>query len=96
MAEANKTDDIKFMEKNGNSDIGVYVSEFNGREYLHVREHYIEARTSERKPTKKGVALSLEKAAELHALLGEVLIEVGVLAKPRKSRAKAAKPAAKS
>ena len=96
MADANKTDDIKFMEKNGNSDIGVYVSEFNGREYLHVREHYIAARTSERKPTKKGVALSLEKAAELHALLGEVLIEVGVLAKPRKSRAKAAKPDAKT
>ena len=62
MAEANKTDDIKFMEKNGNSDIGVYVSEFNGREYLHVREHYIEARTSERKPTKKGAGSKAKPA----------------------------------
>ena len=71
--------EIKFMEKNGNSDIGVYISEFNGREYLHVREHYINARTQERHPTKKGVALSMEKAAELHKLLGEVLMESGVI-----------------
>ena len=70
---------IKFMEKNGNSDIGVYINEFKGREYLHVREHYINARTQERLPTKKGVALSMEKAAELHELLGEVLIEAGVI-----------------
>ena len=83
--------EIQFMEKNGNSDIGVYISEFNGKEYLHVREHYIEARTGERKPTKKGVALSIEKAAELHALLGDVLAEVGVQpakpAKPAKAKA---------
>ena len=94
---ADNSNDIRFMEKNGNSDIGVYVSEFNGKEYLHVREHYIEARTSERKPTKKGVALSLEKAAELHKLLGSVLVEAGVIAKPRaKSTKSAAKPATKS
>jgi len=95
MATANKTDDIKFMEKNDNADIGVYVSEYNGREYLHVREHYLVARTGERKPTKKGVALSLEKAAELHKLLGSVLVEAGAMAKPRASRAKSTKSAAK-
>jgi hypothetical protein len=97
MATANKTDDIKFMEKNDSADIGVYVSEYNGREYLHVREHYLVARTGERKPTKKGVALSLEKATELHKLLGEVLVEAGALAKPRaKATKSAAKPATKS
>jgi hypothetical protein len=89
--------DVKWMEKNDQSDLGVYVSEYKGREYLHIREHYLVARTGERKPTKKGVALSISKAAELHALLGEVLAEAGALAAPKAKSAKTpAKTPAKS
>ena len=91
--------EIKFMEKNGNSDIGVYVSEYKGAEYLHIREHYLVARSGERKPTKKGVALSIAKAQELHALLGDVIAEATgtkptKTAKPARSTKAKAQPKA--
>ena len=93
--------EIKFMEKNDNADIGVYVSEYNGREYLHIREHYLVARSGERKPTKKGVALSIVKAQELHALLGAVIAEATgtkptKAAKPARSTKAKAQPKAKA
>ena len=91
--------EVKFMEKDKNFDIGVYISEFNGKEFLHIREHYFVARTGERKPSKKGVALSIAKAVELHALLSTVLSEAGVHVAAPEPKAKAApkaKPAPKA
>ena len=63
------------------------LNHFDGLTGLH-RASY-EALTST-----KGIGPA--KAAELHALLGEVLVEAGVIAKPRaKPRAKSTKSAAK-
>jgi len=53
------------IEKNGNTDIVVAVSEYKGKTYLNIRECYIEARTGERKPTRKGVTLEVGLATEL-------------------------------
>jgi hypothetical protein len=69
----------KFMEKNDRDDIGVYISEFNGIDYLHVREMWIAPRTGDRNPTKKGVTLNIEKGVELYKLLGDLLTEIGAL-----------------
>jgi hypothetical protein len=53
------------IEKNGNTDIVVAVSEYKGKTYLNIRECYIEARTGQRKPTRKGVTLDVGLATEL-------------------------------
>jgi hypothetical protein len=53
------------IEKNGNTDIVVAVSEYKGKTYLNIRECYIEARTGERKPTRKGVTLEVDLATDL-------------------------------
>ena len=83
----------RFMAKNNRADIGIYVSEYNGNNYLHVREHYTD-KAGDKKPTKKGVALSLDKAVELHALLGTVLAEIANA--NNEAKAKASKPKAKA
>jgi hypothetical protein len=53
------------IEKNGNTDIVVAVSEYKGKTYLNIRECYIEARTGQRKPTRKGVTLEVDLATDL-------------------------------
>jgi len=53
------------IEKNGNTDIVVAVSEYKGKTYLNIRECFIEARTGKRKPTRKGVTLDVSLATEL-------------------------------
>jgi hypothetical protein len=93
---------MQTVEKNGRSTIAIYTSEYNGSNYLHIREHYTD-KAGELKPTKKGVAINVELGVELLAALTSAVGELqnappAKPAKPAKVKAapKAkAKPAAK-
>jgi hypothetical protein len=91
---------MQTVEKNGRSTIAIYTSEYNGSNYLHIREHYTD-KAGELKPTKKGVAINVDLGVEL---LQALTAAVGELqnappakpAKPAKVKAAPkAKPAAK-
>ncbi len=51
---------ITIHEKSRGETINVYVAEYAGKSYLHVREWYLDKDGTE-KPTKKGVAIPVEK-----------------------------------
>lgn len=54
-------DKISVHEKGTGETVYVYVNEYKGTKYLHIREWYLDAKDNERKPTKKGVTFPLEK-----------------------------------
>ena len=56
--EKTKQDEGHFgiIEKGHSSRVEVYASEFNGNEYLHVREHYL-SDDGTWLPSKKGITL---------------------------------------
>jgi len=58
-------DKISIHEKGTGETVYVYVNEYKGTKYLHIREWYLDAKDNERKPTKKGVTLPLEKIETL-------------------------------
>ncbi len=51
---------ITIHEKARGETIKVYIQEYAGKRYLHVREWYIDKEQAEQ-PTKKGVAIPLDK-----------------------------------
>ncbi|HIA54941.1 MAG TPA: hypothetical protein EYN91_23135 [Candidatus Melainabacteria bacterium] len=51
-------------EKARGESINVYVGEYRGTRYLHIREWYLD-KDQEEKPTKKGVAIPMEKVDAL-------------------------------
>ncbi|MBU6450223.1 MAG: transcriptional regulator [Cyanobacteria bacterium REEB67] len=51
-------------EKARGETINVYIGEYRGTKYLHIREWYMD-KDQEEKPTKKGVALPIEKIEAL-------------------------------
>ncbi len=55
---------ITIHEKSRGETINVYIGEYAGKRYLHIREWYLDKDQSE-KPTKKGVAIPLEKVEQL-------------------------------
>ena len=63
---------IAVIEKNAVEEVRVALSEFCGHELVNVRiwANYDSA-DSEKRPTKKGVALRIEKLPELIAALNE-------------------------
>jgi len=56
---------ITIHEKARGESINVYVAEYKGTKYLHIREWYVDSKDSEEKPTKKGVAIPVEKIPAL-------------------------------
>ncbi len=46
--------------KSRGETIDVYVGEYQGKKYLHIREWYKDTNDNEMKPTKKGIAIPLE------------------------------------
>ena len=50
-------DRFGIIEKSPRVRVDVYASEFNGREYLHVREHFLNDEGTEWLPSKKGITL---------------------------------------
>ncbi|MBY0356990.1 MAG: transcriptional coactivator p15/PC4 family protein [Candidatus Obscuribacterales bacterium] len=55
---------ISIHEKSRGETINVYIGEYAGKQYLHIREWYLD-KEQEEKPTKKGVAIPLEKVEQL-------------------------------
>lgn len=68
------SDRIRVHEKSRGETINVYLGEYAGRKYLHIREWYLD-KDGEEKPTKKGVAIPIEKVAELRTAIEELLPE---------------------
>jgi hypothetical protein len=52
-------------EKARGEKINIYLGEYKGAKYLHIREWYLDTKDNEDKPTKKGVAIPVEKVGEL-------------------------------
>ncbi len=55
---------ITIHEKARGETINVYIGEYRGTKYLHIREWYVD-KDQEEKPTKKGIALPIDKIAAL-------------------------------
>jgi hypothetical protein len=66
-------DRIKVHEKSRGETINVYIGEYRGTKYLHIREWYLDTKDQEEKPTKKGVAIPLEKIAELRQAIDDLV-----------------------
>lgn len=60
-------------EKSRGETIYVYINEYAGKKYLHIREWYPDK--DEEKPTKKGVAIPLEKVETLKEAIEELMAE---------------------
>ena len=96
---------MQTFDKNERITVAAYLNEYKGTNYLHIREHYTD-KAGELKPTKKGIAIDFELAAELLACLTAVIgeaknapqVKAATPAKPSKAKAaaKPAKPAAKA
>lgn len=63
---------ISIHEKSRGETINVYIGEYAGKKYLHVREWYLD-KDKEEKPTKKGVAIPLEKVDELLEAINQLM-----------------------
>lgn len=66
-------DRIKIHEKSRGETINVYIGEYRGTKYLHIREWYLDNKENEEKPTKKGVAIPIDKIAELRSALDQLV-----------------------
>ena len=86
---------MQTFDKNERITVAAYLNEYKGTNYLHIREHYTD-KEGELKPTKKGIAIDFELAAELLACLTAVIGEAKNAPQVKASKAKpAAKTAAK-
>src|SRR5579859_926916 len=56
---------IAKIKKNTSAEIWVCLREFEGRQYVDVREHFLEGDSREWKPTKKGVMLQPKLLAQV-------------------------------
>ena len=63
---------ITVHEKARGETIKVYVGDFSGKRYLHIREFYLDKDQTE-KPTKKGVAVPLEKVQLLQEAIEQLM-----------------------
>ena len=95
---------MQTFEKNARITVAAYLNEYKGTNYLHIREHYTD-KEGELKPTRKGIAIDFELAAELLACLTAVIgdaknapqAKASASATPAKpAKASKAKPAAKA
>ncbi|MBX9951880.1 MAG: transcriptional coactivator p15/PC4 family protein [Candidatus Obscuribacterales bacterium] len=62
---------ITVHEKARGETINVYIGEYRGTKYLHIREWYLD-KDQEEKPTKKGVALPVEKCEALKDAISQI------------------------
>jgi hypothetical protein len=63
---------ITVHEKARGETINVYIGEYRGTKYLHIREWYMD-KDQEEKPTKKGIALPLEKIDALREAIDRLV-----------------------
>jgi len=53
-----------FIKKNERTSVGVSISDYNEKTYLHIRDHYL-AKDGTFAPTRKGIAIEIELATDL-------------------------------
>jgi len=82
---------ITVHEKARGETINVYIGEYRGTKYLHIREWYMD-KDQEEKPTKKGIALPLEKIDALREAIDR-LVPQSEEEEPAPKEAKPAKEA---
>jgi hypothetical protein len=63
---------ITVHEKARGETINIYIMEYRGTKYLHIREWYMD-KDQEEKPTKKGIALPLEKIDALREAIDRLV-----------------------
>jgi hypothetical protein len=63
---------ITVHEKSRGETIKLYIDEYKGTKYLHIREWYVD-KDQEEKPSKKGVAIPLEKIENLKEALEDMI-----------------------
>ncbi len=70
---------VKAIERGPGQQIQVRLATFRGREYLDLRNFYLDEESAEWRPTKKGIAIPVELYAELMSALQEAgkLLETG-------------------
>lgn len=56
---------ISLYAKPRGENVYIYINEYKGTKYLHIREWYTDANDKIEKPTKKGVTLPLDKVEGL-------------------------------
>jgi len=83
---------VTVHEKARGETINVYIGEYRGTKYLHIREWYTD-KDGEEKPTKKGIALPLEKIAALKEAISRLVPEEDEPEAPAPPPAKPAKEA---
>ena len=71
-----KEERIAVHEKSRGETINVYIGEYAGRKYLHIREWYLD-KDQEEKPTKKGVAIPVEKVEALRDAIDKLIPKNG-------------------
>jgi hypothetical protein len=64
-------------EKPRGEKVYVYLGEYKGTNYLHIREWYLDNSDNQEKPTKKGVAIPADKISELKEAIEYFLSQVG-------------------
>jgi hypothetical protein len=74
---------ITVHEKARGETINCYIGEYRGTKYLHIREWYTD-KDGDEKPTKKGIALPLEKVEALREAIDRLCPEEAAPAKPAK------------
>lgn len=67
---------ITIHEKARGETINVYIGEYRGTKYLHIREWYVD-KDQEEKPTKKGVALPIDKIEALKEAIERLVPQSG-------------------
>ena len=68
------------IKTTGNNIVRVELSEYKEKNYVNIRQWYMDKVTEEYKPTQKGVTLPLEKFFELQEAINELETEVdGIL-----------------
>ena len=67
---------ITIHEKARGETINVYIGEYRGTKYLHIREWYVD-KDQEEKPTKKGIALPIDKSDALNEVIDRLVPPAG-------------------
>ncbi|MBP6350576.1 MAG: transcriptional coactivator p15/PC4 family protein [Candidatus Obscuribacter sp.] len=67
---------ITIHEKARGETINVYIGEYRGTKYLHIREWYMD-KEQEEKPTKKGIALPIDKIEALKEAIDRLVPNQG-------------------
>jgi hypothetical protein len=76
---------ITVHEKARGETINVYIGEYRGTKYLHIREWYMD-KDQEEKPTKKGIALPLEKIEALREAIDRLVPQEAAAAPEKKGK----------